>query len=858
MEENEHNKHATNLMFGYLEGFEFTDPKQTMIEQHNEGQEKEHDDSIDFRVAPDSEIIQKIGHQYRSTFSNPPPHPKYEKVVEQLTPEKNGDSSNEEGLIKQVVYVRRIASTKEISQRMTQKYDEWMWKKMKTGLQITGEQINIPKNRDRFNELYKNREDETSEENEEGGEDEFDDHVPNSKILHLFKKIQNGTHPACENFRLKFEKPVGPFYLFFLPPSDHKYQPYELAFLDQTKAERKDDKFNYKLATAIERQEKTGKSHVFQELYGNIGLAANRPELQKEANRKDFYPTLLSIFLESASKTEADTLFRKAYEEYQNWDEYEKEGFSDYLKKGILQASTFVVDLFIWFENLRANDYREFCEKVKEKLPKIGLDQFLANLILHFRHTYQKHLAINNSRDLISENWGFLEKVNPAYPYSGDTKRAPIIKAFNTLFFPNVLVATSVLQEGVNLQNHCDSVIHYGIAWTPGDNEQRVGRVDRMYSRIERKLENGNGAQLDISYPYLVNTLDEDQLRNFSQKKLKEEELIDKLEETDSDKEIKAAQGIEEENWHEKFFRQPLTYESNDPYKPSFQDLASNDCLPEVTGLVSNLNKKIETSIYHLTYNEPVEWMKANALNFPQISQNVCLINQVDSQLMDGREQPVTIEAQYMPEITTQLGSPAYCLMLKTPLGRKNPLDVLKTHKELFDYYQAHPFIKLAAEESKKKSSQLFDYYLRVDLPYHSSKNFETLSQAEIRTALENLIVLADRIEQEVYNWGQDIKNRELTYSDAIQAQVDTKLRRSVKTDSILSNWQYSANGDCLYRQIHVDSPINESTLRFNHEHPLVRMESFSESTVFTQAYWEVDFQEKERQIFKECLAWVI
>jgi superfamily II DNA or RNA helicase len=42
-----------------------------------------------------------------------------------------------------------------------------------------------------------------------------------------------------------------------------------------------------------------------------------------------------------------------------------------------------------------------------------------------------------------------------------------------------ILVATDCISEGVNLQEHFDTVIHYDLAWNPTRHEQREGRVDR-------------------------------------------------------------------------------------------------------------------------------------------------------------------------------------------------------------------------------------------------------------------------------------------------------------------------------------------------------------------------------------------
>lgn len=43
-----------------------------------------------------------------------------------------------------------------------------------------------------------------------------------------------------------------------------------------------------------------------------------------------------------------------------------------------------------------------------------------------------------------------------------------------------ILVCTDCLSEGINLQEHFDSVVHYDLAWSPTRHEQREGRVDRF------------------------------------------------------------------------------------------------------------------------------------------------------------------------------------------------------------------------------------------------------------------------------------------------------------------------------------------------------------------------------------------
>ena len=85
----------------------------------------------------------------------------------------------------------------------------------------------------------------------------------------------------------------------------------------------------------------------------------------------------------------------------------------------------------------------------------------------------------------------------------------------------------TVLQEGVNLHLQCRKVHHYGIAWTPGDNEQRVGRVDRLFGKVNAQLERDGRAELAIHYPYLARSFDEEQLAAFIREKHIIEERMD-------------------------------------------------------------------------------------------------------------------------------------------------------------------------------------------------------------------------------------------------------------------------------------------------------------------------------------------
>jgi hypothetical protein len=70
----------------------------------------------------------------------------------------------------------------------------------------------------------------------------------------------------------------------------------------------------------------------------------------------------------------------------------------------------------------------------------------------------------------------------------GETKpevRQRLMLAFNSPLFPEVLISSSVLGEGVDLHRFCRHVIHHDLCWNPSTLEQRTGRLDRIRCKAE-------------------------------------------------------------------------------------------------------------------------------------------------------------------------------------------------------------------------------------------------------------------------------------------------------------------------------------------------------------------------------------
>ena len=86
--------------------------------------------------------------------------------------------------------------------------------------------------------------------------------------------------------------------------------------------------------------------------------------------------------------------------------------------------------------------------------------------------------------------------------------RQRLMLTFNTPFYPEVLIASSVMAEGVDLHLNCRYVIHHDLCWNPSTLEQRTGRIDRIGAKAERC-----GQPIHVYLPYVAETQDEKMYR---------------------------------------------------------------------------------------------------------------------------------------------------------------------------------------------------------------------------------------------------------------------------------------------------------------------------------------------------------
>jgi hypothetical protein len=175
----------------------------------------------------------------------------------------------------------------------------------------------------------------------------------------------------------------------------------------------------------------------------------------------------------------------------------------------ILMADEF---LLRYLADLEKDNNERWADYLSERYVK-PLDGHLESLRDRVNAYLETLVRALSNNALLAGYYAGAENRNVVQLVKGETKnRDRYFLGFNTPYRPEILISTSVGQEGIDLHRECRHIIHHDLCWNPATIEQRTGRVDRIGSKVERErmgVEEGTGPTLEIAVPYLAATYDE-------------------------------------------------------------------------------------------------------------------------------------------------------------------------------------------------------------------------------------------------------------------------------------------------------------------------------------------------------------
>ena len=116
------------------------------------------------------------------------------------------------------------------------------------------------------------------------------------------------------------------------------------------------------------------------------------------------------------------------------------------------------------------------------------LQECLSAVSVYSRPRRPDKLDADDEQDEQDEDDGSYRVVPLVRVVHGETKpetRERLALAFNSPLFPEVLVSSGVMGEGIDLHRFCRHVIHHDGYWNPSTLEQQTGRLDRIRCKAE-------------------------------------------------------------------------------------------------------------------------------------------------------------------------------------------------------------------------------------------------------------------------------------------------------------------------------------------------------------------------------------
>lgn len=496
--------------------------------------------------------VNRLAVSYRNRFHAEMPHPKMDALCSQLSDAwKTGR--------KALVFVRRIASVRDLKRKLDERYDEWLAGALKSKLpESLSERIG-----ELFEEYRRERNEHRQHDGDAGavgaGTSGSDDQATKDHFYSWFFRGDKaddliGTGRRFQDFRgarstceLWFEENHAARLLECGPGEvrqrlcatlrvemeelDRLLEPLYLKRLSSSEAKRK-EKFEAIQGAAIEllahhdwsrRQEALAALHL--RFSSGERVTRSLPTTRKEASELLETPTFFTHLRLERWKDLREAIWpapcgdgRKAFIE----SELRGEMLSAAARLGHGLIDFYAVHARPAPDGDEITPFLEMLDGQRMVPPHErgwgALDE-LREIACHFDLILDVNAPEVRGDDFPKARQIFgtlLGRQQPVGGMSGGVNKT-LVKQFRMPGYPFVMICTDVLQEGEDLHTFCAEVHHYGIAWTPSSMEQRTGRVDRVKSLAERRLEHPHDPsahdKLQVHYPHLQGTVETLQVR---------------------------------------------------------------------------------------------------------------------------------------------------------------------------------------------------------------------------------------------------------------------------------------------------------------------------------------------------------
>ncbi|GEM_PF-4867036 len=540
---------TTQVEVGFLESFESYEPS----ELETDGDERStHYEAEDDTVAPDHRVLAGIAEDFaQATGDDLPPHPK-QRLVDQAA-RASFEADEPEKLL---IFVRRLASVRELTHRICRVYDD-------VALRRLSNQIGPERIRSRVGPAYDFERFETPEQFRvyaevvlgtdakdveveaatSGGDDEL---VAESRVLSTLRHQTDQISPGekllrrlgpDESLAPVFEENLVRFLFRQLDDERVQVESYE-AFCERVCDDRVRETFHQLLSE--------GRDYFFdgdgggrftrirallnelvlvrcEELWPDARVATEllrihrdihgaKHELADDPNPDERFPDYIDGFLEHRSfwdlarERDEDLEFVQLLRghsvsdaEVGEWLEY-REFIKRIFEKNV-RVSEAVLHFFVAYDRAGGAQPQRLAEEFADILfgPEGRRTRYRIEELVEQGPALQKLAGgqLDDDQPLYAETrWSDFDRQQPALGAMGGTSsRYPVIVKFNAPFFPDFVVATDVFREGVDLHMSCNRVWHFGMVSNPGDIEQRSGRIDRYFSKVHRELQEQPGSE---------------------------------------------------------------------------------------------------------------------------------------------------------------------------------------------------------------------------------------------------------------------------------------------------------------------------------------------------------------------------